>query len=272
VLQSPQLGPGLQTELVDQGGPGAAVGLEGLGLPSRPVQRGHQQALQPFPHRVTRGQLSQFWCDRRGMTAGELGSVQPFQARHPALGESVGLGAQQRHVGDIAERVPAPEPEGLAQQPHRTDRPPGVGAVCAFGEQGLEAFGIEFVGVDAQRVAGALETDPRRITQRAAQPMYVQMQLLVRLVGGSALPQRIHQHIHRHRGVGPAQQNPQQGAGHRRGQRGRLPSVAHLQRPQDVELHTATPAVGQQHRIVVVAAAAPSGSGGGRPRVPRKAG
>jgi hypothetical protein len=67
--------------------------------------------------------------------------------------------------------------------------------------------------------------------------MYVQLQLLVRRVGGSALPQRIYQHIHGRRGVGPAQQNPQQGAGHRRGQRGRLPSVAHLQRPQDVELH-----------------------------------
>jgi hypothetical protein len=55
-----QLGPGLQTELVDQGGAGAAVDLEGLGLPSRPVRRGHQQALQPFPHRVTCGQFGQF--------------------------------------------------------------------------------------------------------------------------------------------------------------------------------------------------------------------
>jgi len=44
--------------------------------------------------------------------------------------------------------------------------------------------------------------------QCATQTMYVQLQLLVRRVGGSAVPQRIYQHIHRHRGVGPTHQIP----------------------------------------------------------------
>jgi len=62
---------------------------------------------------MTRGQFGQFRHERRGMGAGQLGGIQLIQGRQPALGQPVGLGAQQRHVGDIAERVSAPEPEDL---------------------------------------------------------------------------------------------------------------------------------------------------------------
>jgi hypothetical protein len=162
VLQPLQLVTGLQPELLNQGVSGAVVDLQCLSLSAGLVQRGHQQPLQLFPHRVPGSQLDEFGDDRIGMSASQLGAIQLGEAGEPALGQPVGLGAEQRQVGDIAERVSAPQPQRRAQHPDSTRRFFDAGALS---QRGLESLGVELTRVHSQRVATVVEADPPRIAQ-----------------------------------------------------------------------------------------------------------
>jgi hypothetical protein len=113
--------------------------------------------------------------------------------------------------------------------------------VGPLGERRLESLGVEFARVHLQRVAAVLEADPCRIIQCAAQPMYMQLELLGGAWVSLAGPERIHQNVHRHRCVRPCEQHPEQRAMHRRGQPGRLPSVSHPQRAENLEVHSSPP-------------------------------
>jgi hypothetical protein len=62
-LQVLQLLPGLDAELLDQQRAGAAADVERLGLAAGPVQRQHQEAVQPLPQRELVDQGGQFAAD-----------------------------------------------------------------------------------------------------------------------------------------------------------------------------------------------------------------
>jgi len=93
VLQPLQLVTRLQPELLNQRASGAVVNLQRLSLAAGLVRRGHQQPLQLFPHRVTRGQLGEFGDDRIGMPAGQLSAIQLSKAGEETLGQPVRLGS-----------------------------------------------------------------------------------------------------------------------------------------------------------------------------------
>jgi len=56
LLQQPQVGPGLDPELAQQGPPDALKRGERLGLPAVTIQRDHELRVQPFPERMHCGQ------------------------------------------------------------------------------------------------------------------------------------------------------------------------------------------------------------------------
>ena len=56
LLQQPQVGPGLDPELAQQGPPDSLEGGQRFGLAAVAVQREHQLCVQPFPERMHGGQ------------------------------------------------------------------------------------------------------------------------------------------------------------------------------------------------------------------------
>jgi hypothetical protein len=57
-VQLAQPRPGLDAQLADQYGPGLPVGGQRVSLPPGPVQRQHQQLVQPLPERFSLTQLA----------------------------------------------------------------------------------------------------------------------------------------------------------------------------------------------------------------------
>ena len=112
ILQAPQLGARLDTDLVDQDRAGVPVGLERLRLSPAAIQREHASRVQLLAQGVRFDERLELAdglgaAGRQVRIECELGRVQT-QFVEPA-----DLGCGERLVGEVGERLPAPQRKRL---------------------------------------------------------------------------------------------------------------------------------------------------------------
>ena len=95
-MQLPQLGAGIDAELIGDQLAGLRVGLQGLRLPARGVQGLHEQGPQLLPERVIGEQPAQLGHHLGVPAAAEVGLDAQLQRLDPGLLQAARLGADQR--------------------------------------------------------------------------------------------------------------------------------------------------------------------------------
>ena len=164
-----------------------------------------------------------------------------FECGPALLFEATDLGLRKAFVGDVGERRPAPQPEGL---PERVGGRYGVlvDQGPAAGDQLLEDGDIELTRVDIQPVCAALSLEPPVASQLPAQSRNL---VVEHLVGGGRrrlAPQVLHQPVPRHRLVSPQQQEDQEGALSPGSDRELARAVIdYLKRAKQAEIHLGSP-------------------------------
>jgi hypothetical protein len=155
-LQRPQLGPGLDAELLTQRPASVLERSEGVGLATRPVQGEHQHAPEPLPERVGGDHRLQLVEAVEVAAEGELG-LDPILGGRPAkLVETGALGAGELVEDKVGQGVSAPEPECFAEQFCCVTRRSFLHCGTTLGDESGEAQGIHLVGVHVEHVAGWL--------------------------------------------------------------------------------------------------------------------
>ncbi len=156
LLQLPQLGAGLQAELVEERLARGAVRLQRVRLAPRAVEREHQQSAEPFPERVLDDQRLELTEHLVVAAEPELGLDPVLGRREPQLVEPRDLALDERVVAEIRERLPTPERQRLLQElGGLAVRAPAERCRSFHGEP-LEALGVQLVGLDPQAVGAAL--------------------------------------------------------------------------------------------------------------------
>ena len=163
LLELPQGRGRLDPELGDERLPRRAVDLERLRLSAGSVERLHQRAREALVERMLVDERLQL-RDELGVAAErEVGLDSQLERGQTCSLEALDLRVRGRVVGEIRERLAAPEVERLAQE---TARPGGLRRFC-LGDQPLEAEQVELIRVDPDQVPRLLREDrPRR--RRAA--------------------------------------------------------------------------------------------------------
>ena len=178
LVQPPQLGAGLDADLLDQHCARVAVGLERLRLAPAAVQREHALGVQPLAQRVLGDERVEL-ADHLGVPAGvEVRVDRQLGRAQPQLVEPADLGGRERLVGDVGQRLAAPQRERL----------PGAPVV----EQPLEPRRVDVAVGQPQLVAAPVGDDLRAVAvEQPAQVRHVELHHLRRAGGGApptALP------------------------------------------------------------------------------------
>ena len=111
-----QLGPGVDSELVGQHGPGPLIGRQCVTSAPHAVLRAHQQRPEGLPHGVPvhqRLQLSHRWRDVGPPQVGGELALEGVQTQ-PA--EPLGLGLERFAADELRVRRTAPQVQGAAKQ------------------------------------------------------------------------------------------------------------------------------------------------------------
>ena len=112
--------PGSTPICLDQRGARLAVGGQRLGLAAGAVQREHALGVQALAQRM-RGDQRVELADHLGVAARrEVGVDRALGRAQPQLLEPADLGGRERLVGDVGERVAAPQRERLARRATRS--------------------------------------------------------------------------------------------------------------------------------------------------------
>ena len=120
LLEPPQLGVGLDPQLLDQQPAPLAHHLERLRLPAAAIQRQHQVRPQPLSQRML-GHQRPRRSDQVGVApAGELGAYPLLDRLDAQLLEAVDLALCEVFEAVIGQRRPAPEPESHFKVGSRT--------------------------------------------------------------------------------------------------------------------------------------------------------
>ena len=135
-VQAPQRLAGVDAELAGEQVADPPVGGQRVGLPAAPVQRQHQLAVQPLPHRMLGGQLLQLG-GQRVVPAQRQVRVDPGLDRgQPQLLQPGRLRPGERVVGQVGQHPAPPQAQRHAQRPggllvpaRLQRRPPGRKAV-----------------------------------------------------------------------------------------------------------------------------------------------
>ena len=129
----------LDAELVDERGPRRAEGLERLRLPAAAVQGEHQLAAQALSQRVLARQRLQLADELVVAADREIGVDPVLERGQPQLAEPRDLALDERLVGQVGQRRPAPQRERRAQLLRRRR---GIRAV-GLGDEPLKAREVE---------------------------------------------------------------------------------------------------------------------------------
>jgi len=78
LLDRPQFGARLETQLVHQPSAGVLVDLQGVGLATAAIERRHQQRRQALPQRISAHEVGELVDDANVVTAVQLGIVEGF--------------------------------------------------------------------------------------------------------------------------------------------------------------------------------------------------
>ena len=154
-LQSPELGAGLEAELVEAAGQ-LAVGLEGVGLPALAVEREHQHGHRTFAQRLV---------DHRSLERGQrLGAATEVEQRlQPPIGrpqahllEAAELRLRPVGVAEVGVGLGAEQPERLLVALERGGRRQPV----RLRDESLGADRVDLLGLDREPVPATVAHDP----------------------------------------------------------------------------------------------------------------
>jgi hypothetical protein len=142
--------PGIDTELLGQGPAGPVEGHQCISLSTRPVQGQHQLAPEALPERRPNDQRLQLAHDL-GVAPGLQVTLQSqLERAQTELLQPSDLGLGERCVGQVLERGPPEQREGLAEDLSRSPLVPGCEDQLRPIEEGLEALQVELAVLDLQ--------------------------------------------------------------------------------------------------------------------------
>ena len=230
----------IDPELVDEGPARILVGVQGLRLPTRPVQRRHQIPPQALAERVLGDECLELSDQLVVAPEREVGVDPELDCCQPDLLEPGDRRLGEALVGEVRERRAPPQRQRVAQPLRRVGRQAASEQAPPLVHQALEAVEIELVGLDPDDVAGrsgrqhvlrkrlakSRDVDPQRgggVLGRVLAP-----ELVDQPVSGNDLVGVEEEHGEKRTRLGPAE--------------GDLAAfVPHLERSQDPELHLAWP-------------------------------
>ncbi|EPH41606.1 putative Regulator protein [Streptomyces aurantiacus JA 4570] len=240
-VQRREFRPRREAEVVREAAAQILVRVEGLRLAARAVQRAKLRGPQPLPQRMAPDQV--------GEVRGERPVLAQLQARlglflprgEPVLLQAADRAARERGVGEARERLAAPQPQRLLQEP-RLRAGPVRGRPRPL-QQEREPARVDRVRRDAQRVTGGPRRDQGPAArlgplQRPAELGHLALERVRRMVGQLLAPQPVDQPVRRHRVAGVHQQMGQERADLGTGD-GRLRAVRrpHGRRTEHPESH-----------------------------------
>ena len=149
----------LDPELGDEETPGLLIKRESVGLSPRSVQDEHQVGTQSLAVGMLRRQCLQL-PDQLGVaTERQIGFDPILERREPQLLQASRLRLREPSLGEVRERLPAPQAECLAEQVPR----PGCLARrergAPLGGQALESSCVDRVGIGTEDVAAGFRPD-----------------------------------------------------------------------------------------------------------------
>ncbi|CAM5441871.1 hypothetical protein SMICM304S_10692 [Streptomyces microflavus] len=207
-VQAAQFGPGVGAEAFGEYGADLVVRRQRLGRASGVPQGPDAQGLERFVERVggaERGQLPQ-------------GLVRPPEEAQrvepgPPGAESAGLqaGGGRRTVGEVGERRPAPERQGLVEDGDGLDRVPLLQGPAPLPRQPLEPVQVHGVRRGGEPVAALHRLDGTP-PQRPPQPPDQRLERPGRVGGRIAVPHLADQHSGRDGPPGVQREDGEQGA------------------------------------------------------------
>ena len=119
----------LESELVDELRAESLVGLEGVGLPTRPVQSDDQLGPEALPEGMQPDERLQLTHHFAMPPQRQLRLRPAVGGRPPQLPEPRRLGDHEGLVADVGQYRSAPQPERLPERRRRLGRPTGLGAL-----------------------------------------------------------------------------------------------------------------------------------------------
>lgn len=128
------------------------------GLAARPVQRHHQVRPEALVQRIRVRQRTQLTDQLTRATAGEVGGYAIVEHGQAQVGQAGGLSGERPLVGEVRERLAAPQPERRLQQPRRLGRVGGQ-QPPATGRELLELAPVDPRAVGDERVPLAATED-----------------------------------------------------------------------------------------------------------------
>jgi hypothetical protein len=238
-LQLPQPLARLDAQLLDQLAAGVLVGLQRVGLAVRAVEREHQLRAQPLAERVLGDQRLEL-SDHLGMAAQRQPCVDPqLQGSHSHVGEAGDLALGERLVGEIGERLAAPEPEAFVERGGGLPRTVRRQLVPGLREEPFEPVRVEPVGVELQAVPVLPGDDQVAAAgQRLAQPRHMDLDGLGRRGGRVLAPELLDQPVGAERLVGVQHQHGEQRTLLAPSERDFTALVEDLERSEDAEVHS----------------------------------
>ena len=141
-------------ELVDESPARLLVGVQRLGLPTRPVERRHQIHPEALAERVLGDERLELPDQLVVAPECEVGVDPQLQRGEPDLLEPGDGRLREALVGEVRERRTPPQRQRVAQPLRRVGRQAASEQAPPLVHQPLEAVEIELVGLDPDDVAG----------------------------------------------------------------------------------------------------------------------
>ena len=221
-MQLAQSGAGLDAESVDERRARRLVRLERLGLAARPVQREHQLGAEVLAERMLPHERLQLADQLRVPSVREVELDPLLEAREAELLQTGDLGLGEALVGEVRERISAPQLERL----------PRLSAVA----QELEAGEIELVRLEPQQVSARLRLEALP-SEHLPQLRDVDLQRLSRRLRRLLVPEGLDQPLLRDHAVRVHCEHGERGTLLGAAEVERPPVVEHFERAEDAEIH-----------------------------------
>ena len=238
-LESLQLGPRLEAELVREPPAALAIGLERIGLPSGAIEREHQLPPEAFARGVLFDQRFELGHQRRVTAQGQLGIDAVLEGGQPEILEPACLGAGERFVGDVGQGLTSPESESLLQPLRGAAGVAGGEPLPPLDREALESVGVDAVGLGLERVPVSARHERLR-AEDLAEPRDVDLHGLGRGRGRALPPEGVDDPVHGHGLAAVDQEVREDGALARASQPDWLIPHENLQRAEHPELDRPT--------------------------------
>ena len=175
LVQRAQALAGFDAQLLGQHAPPRLVDVERLGLPARAIQREHQLPARALTQRLARHEVAKR-RDRLGVVAEDELRPEPLLLQRDAqLAQCRQRVERERRVGEVRERLAAPQRECFAQRRGRSGRIGARELPSRLLERALAADDVDGLGGDVEEVAGRAGHDGP-VTEDAAQLRDVALQ------------------------------------------------------------------------------------------------